>query len=262
MSMSISEKYISVCGQKIWAKHIVVDKNNIKPTIIMLHDALGSVAQWKDFPLKLAEKTDCNILLYDRQGHGKSSKRYKPLTKIFFADEALSTLPQVITKYNLNNFILYGHSDGGTITLLFAANIHMPKPVAIIAEASHVLNEEKTVEGIKNTLKNTSAIIQKLKKYHGDKTETLYSDWSNLWLSEGMKNWNITSKLNRIEIPTFIIQGDNDQYGTIRQVNDILENIRGKGDNLLIENCGHFPHKEKPDLIIDKINSFIEELIK
>jgi len=97
--MNITEKYISVCGQKVWTKHIIMDENNSKPTTVMLHDALGSGAQWKDYPSKLAEKTSCNILLYDRQEHGKTSKRYKPLTKIFFADEALSTLPQVINKY-------------------------------------------------------------------------------------------------------------------------------------------------------------------
>ncbi len=262
MGVHISEKYVSVCGQNIWTRYIEVDINNSKPTIIMLHDALGSVAQWKDFPFELAKKTGCNILLYDRQGHGKSAKRYKPLTQIFFVDEAVSTLPQIITKYNIGKFILYGHSDGGTIALLFAANIHLPKPVAIIAEASHVLNEDKTVEGIQNTLKNSPEILKKLKKYHEDKTETLYSDWSNLWLSERMKKWNIISKLYRIKIPVLVIQGENDEYGTIRQVNEILDNIQGESTKQIIKNCGHFPHKENPNMIIDKINSFIEKLIK
>jgi len=259
--MTFTEKYISVCGQKIWTKHIVVNENNRKPTIIMLHDALGSVAQWKDYPVILSEKTGCNILLYDRLGHGKSAERYKPLTKIFFIDEALSTLPQIINKYNLTNFILYGHSDGGTIALLYAANIHMHKPLAVIAEASHVLNEEKTISGIKNTLKNTHAILQKLIKYHGNKAETLFSDWSNLWLSNIMKNWNISTKLKNIDVHTLIIQGENDEYGTINQVNNILKNIQSNGEKLILENCGHFPYKEKQNLVIQKVNSFINQLL-
>jgi pimeloyl-ACP methyl ester carboxylesterase len=259
--MNIIEKHVSICGQNIRTKQIILDNNHNLPVIIMLHDALGSVSQWKNFPVILAEKTGLNILLYDRQGHGKTSKRYKPITKLFFLDEALSTLPQLITKFKLNKFILYGHSDGGTIALLFAANRHMPKPIALIAEASHVFNEEKTVSGIKNTLKNSPAILQKLKKYHDDKTETLYFNWSNLWLSENMKNWNILSKLKTIDIPTLIIQGKNDEYGTINQVNGILENIKNKGEKLLVEECGHFPHKEKPKLIIEKINSFLNPIL-
>ncbi|WP_241507177.1 alpha/beta fold hydrolase [Aquimarina sediminis] len=233
-----------------------------KPTIIFLHDSLGCIELWKNFPAYLASKADCNALSYDRQGYGKSDPFSISKRDLNYLKDEAYTLGKIIEKLALKDVILYGHSDGGSIALLTAA-LFPEKINGIITEGAHVFVEKETIDGIKSAslaYQNTS-LKEKLNRYHNDKTDDVFRMWVNTWLSPQFKFWNIEDELPKIKCPSLIIQGEKDEYGTIDQVNSIVEKVSGVSTSLIIPNVGHTPHKESPTIVIDKTNRFISEII-
>lgn len=255
--MQIDEYFIQIEGREIYAKRFLRSKDKHRPTIVFLHDALGSVAQWKNYPELILEKTDCNVLLYDRFGHGLSSAEPIAPNELFLDKEALVILPEVLHYLSISDPILYGHSDGGTIALIYASHI-LSK--GLILEAAHVLVEKETREGVLQTSMQKEELVEKLKKYHGKKAVDLFSYWSKLWTGDLMLSWNIEHILKRIDIPTLIIQGANDNYGTREQVDRISAGVVGEVEVLWLEQCSHFPHKEKTDEVLDKVGDFISRI--
>jgi pimeloyl-ACP methyl ester carboxylesterase len=236
--MQIDEYFIQIEGREIYAKRFLRNRDKHTPTIVFLHDALGSVAQWKDYPRRILNETKCNVLLYDRFGHGLSSAEPIAPDERFLDKEALVILPEVLHHFSISHPILYGHSDGGTIAMIYASRIHSS---GLILEAAHVLVEKETREGVLQTSMQKDTLVAKLNKYHGEKALDLFNYWSNLWTSDLMLSWNIEHVLNRIDIPTLIIQGANDNYGTREQVNRISEGVSGNVEVLWLEHCSHFP---------------------
>lgn len=252
--MRIDEKFIEIKGRKLWTKQFIQDLSDQVDTIVFLHDALGSVAQWKDFPERIAEITGLNVMLYDRFGHGLSDAEPKPPDQSFLDREALVILPEVLHQLKIFDPILYGHSDGGTIALIYAAHI---RTKALILEAAHVLVEELTQQGVRETAKNKDYLVPKLEKYHGKKARDLFSYWSGIWSGDLMKDWNIEHILERIDVPTLIMQGEQDNYGSPEQVRKIADGITGSIEILMIEDCGHSPYKDKTEVIVPRIADFI-----
>ncbi|WP_438423394.1 alpha/beta fold hydrolase [Aquimarina macrocephali] len=233
-----------------------------KATVIFLHDSLGCVELWKDFPKKIALKTGCNIISYDRQGYGKSAPFIASKRNNNYLKEEAYILAKIIQNLELKNVILFGHSDGGSIALLTAA-LFPEKVIGIITEGAHVFVEQETINGIKAAVlayQNTS-LKEKLYKYHGDKTDAVFRLWAETWLSETYQSWNIEEYLSKIECPSLIIQGEKDEYGTLDQVNSIVKNTSGYSKALLIPDIGHTPHKENSEIVIDKVSDFIDRLI-
>lgn len=233
-----------------------------KATVIFLHDSLGCVELWKDFPKKIALKTGCNIISYDRQGYGKSAPFITSKRNNNYLKEEAYILAKIIQNLELKNVILFGHSDGGSIALLTAA-LFPEKVIGIITEGAHVFVEQETINGIKAAVlayQNTS-LKEKLYKYHGDKTDAVFRLWAETWLSETYQSWNIEEYLSKIECPSLIIQGEKDEYGTLDQVNSIVKNTSGYSKALLIPDIGHTPHKENSEIVIDKVSDFIDRLI-
>ncbi|PKV51065.1 pimeloyl-ACP methyl ester carboxylesterase [Aquimarina sp. MAR_2010_214] len=233
-----------------------------KKTIIFLHDSLGCIELWKDFPKHIASKTDCNILSYDRLGYGKSAPFITSKRNNDYLKEEAYILGEIIQKLELKNIILFGHSDGGSIALLTAA-LFPEKVIGIITEGAHVFVEEETINGIKSAVlayQNTS-LKEKLYKYHGNKTDAVFRMWTETWLSETFQSWNIEKYLPKIECPSLIIQGEKDEYGTLDQINSIIKNTSGNSKALLIPDSGHTPHKENAKIVIDKVSRFISRLI-
>ncbi|MHA7059098.1 alpha/beta fold hydrolase [Aquimarina sp. M1] len=232
-----------------------------KPTIIFLHDSLGSIELWRDFPQKIGASTNGNILSYDRQGYGKSDD-FSELkrNKEYLRNEA-GILVELINQLALKNVILFGHSDGGSIALL-AASLYPKKIKGIITEGAHVFVEKETLEGIRNAkiAYETTSLKKKLTKYHGDKTENVFRMWTETWLSRSFIDWNIENYLGRIQCPSLIIQGEKDEYGTLDQVYSITKKTLGKSESLIIPNTGHTPHKEAADIVIEKTMDFILNL--
>lgn len=232
------------------------------PVIIFLHDSLGCTRLWRDFPLKISDLTGLSCISYDRQGYGRSAPfSITKREKTYLEDEAI-ILIKFITALNLKTVYLFGHSDGGTIALIAAA-LYPENVKGILTEGAHVFVENATINGIKEaiTLYESTNLKQRLEKYHGDKTELVFKLWTETWLSKSFRDWNIEHYLKRISCPSLIIQGNDDEYGTLDQVECIVQHSKGSTTKLIIPNIGHTPHKEDEETVLKKSAEFINALI-
>ncbi len=234
-----------------------------RPWMIFLHEGLGSVGQWKEFPLRLCQRTACPAMLYDRLGYGKSSSLARPRDLDYLHEYALVELPRLIEAVLPDrDYILIGHSDGGSIALIHGAE-RPPRLKGIITEAAHVFVEAITLEGIRRA---EEAFAQSrmvgLTRYHGDKTEQVFRAWSETWLSPAFAAWNIEDLLPVIEVPLLVIQGRDDQYGTAAQMEAIVSRSGGSATPLLLEDCGHTPHQDMPPLALDLMSCFVNRVAR
>ena len=243
--------------------HIVRFENEAdRPTIIFLHDSLGSVELWRDFPKMLGTLINCNVLIYDRQGYGKSSPFTNGYRKITYLETEANVLNQLIEQCGIKHAVLFGHSDGGSIALIAAAK-YPSKIKAIITEGAHIFVEEITLQGIREAVNayHTANLKERLEKYHGDKADAVFWAWAKTWLSDEFRNWNIESFLPEIKCPVLVIQGEDDEYGSQKQVNGIINQVSGEAIKLIIPSVGHTTHKEAKELVLERSASFINNII-
>jgi pimeloyl-ACP methyl ester carboxylesterase len=250
---TMKDTYITIQNQTIFTRFYKDFDSNL-PTIVFLHEALGSVAQWRDFPKLVAENTPFNVFAFDRLGHGLSDPILKKRGAHYLHDEASEMTPSVFAHFGIEKPILFGHSDGGSIALLYASRFPTR---AIIAEAAHVFVEPITLHGIEEALIRKAFLIDRLKRYHGNKTEDLFSAWADTWLDKSFENWNIEGFLKDIKCKSLIIQGVNDEYGTVEQVERIVEGIGENVEKFIIPDCGHTPHKDAELIVLDKISKML-----
>jgi pimeloyl-ACP methyl ester carboxylesterase len=257
--------FIHAAGHKLRVRKLTQPENDgqdDRPTLVFLHEGLGSIEMWHAFPEVLLEETGCNGLVYDRWGHGKSDPIDVQRTLRYVHDEALDTLPEVLKNSGVDDTILIGHSDGGSIALIFAAEY--PESVrGLITEAAHVFVEEITLEGIRQAVQayQTTDLKEKLARYHDSNTEAIFRAWCETWLSLEFKHWNIEDCLPRVTCPVLAIQGQDDQYGTEAQVEAIARRVAGPATSLLIPDCAHIPHKEATDRVVEEMTEFILTLL-
>lgn len=248
------------------SSYTVSDENTI---LFFLHEALGSIPQFKDFPQQLCDALEINGLVYEREGYGNSelisstnSIFSVPRTADYLSNYALEELPQVIDALAPNKqLILVGHSDGGSIALLYAKRF--PERIkAVITMAAHVINEEVTRAGIYQAIKAfENGKLKGLERYHKAKTTKLFYAWANTWLHKDYIHWNIKDQISQQQRKGLIIQGKEDQYGTEKQVNLIVNSFDNNlGVKLMLENCGHAPHLEKTKIVINNIKHFIKSI--
>ncbi|WP_306535067.1 alpha/beta fold hydrolase [Geobacter sp.] len=248
-------------GQNRQIYYELIDGKPDRPHLIFLHEGLGSTAMWKGFPHGLCQETGCPGIVYDRLGYGNSSPLAGPMNIHFLHSSALIELPDVIARLiPEKDYILIGHSDGGSIGLIAAAE-KPPRLKGFIGEAAHVFVEKETLAGIRATTDAFNAGgLRGLFRYHGDKTEGLFKAWSDIWLSEGFKHWNIEYALPSIECPVLLLQGTEDNYGTVAQVDSIAAKARDIR-KAMVERCGHTPHHEQTDVVLRLMTEFVERLI-
>lgn len=255
---------VSVNGSHIYCEIINMQliSGNL-PLLVFLHEGLGSVAQWKDFPHRLSEKLKLPALIYDRYGYGRSDERIGPFYPEFLHDEATIWLPELFTLLGLSSIpkILIGHSDGATIALLHAAGFPQ-KILGVVSEAAHVMIEETTRNGILSVKDEfeKGKLTGLLQKYHGKRSEQLIRGWTENWLSPENRDWNIEESLSGIVCPVLIIQGDKDHFGSFAQVTAIRDSISGKATVLFIPGCGHIPHFQANPEVIDAIEEFVHKI--
>ncbi len=254
-------KDIIVHGIVLKMNHLLVSKE--KPTIIFLHDSLGCIDLWRDFPAELGKATNCNVLVYDRQGYGQSSDFDNIERDNDYLESEASVLNAIIEQINSKHVILFGHSDGGSISLIAAAK-YPERISAIITEGAHIFVEDITLKGIEDAVKayDKTDLKSKLEKYHGKKTGALFQAWTKTWLSNKYRSWNIESFLPKITCPVLVIQGENDEFGSIEQVNGIINQVAGEVSKLVIPSVGHNPHKEAKKIVLQRSGLFIERAIK
>ncbi len=228
------------------------------PTLVFLHEGLGSVSQWRDFPAALCSRTGCGGLVYSRRGHGKSDAFMRPRSVRFMHDEALLVLPRLLQMFEIARPILVGHSDGASIALIYAGSGH-GHPLALALEAPHVFVEEITVSRIaevRDLYANTD-LRTKLARHHGPNVDTLFRYWTDVWLRPDFRAWNIEEYLPSVECPVLVIQGNDDEYGTKRQVETIVSALGDRCDVLMLDACRHSPHVDQRAIVEKTMARFV-----
>lgn len=230
--------------------------------IIFLHEALGSIPQWRSFPNELCQALKLNGIVYERQGHGKSDSLVDERTSRYLHEYAYKELPEFIESICApsQKLLLVGHSDGGTIALLYASKY--PKNIqAVVTIAAHVINEPETIAGIQPAVEAyKSGKLIKLKEFHGEKTDVLFNAWANTWNSADFINWDITSDIDQLSAPLLAMQGSKDQYGTLKQLELIKAHVQGLCVTSLIPDAGHHPHLEKQKELIQQVTDWLGTL--
>jgi pimeloyl-ACP methyl ester carboxylesterase len=230
------------------------------PTLVFLHEGLGSAAMWRDFPRQLAEATGCGALVYSRAGYGSSDPIALPRSTRFMHDEA-AVLGQILETCAVRDAILVGHSDGASIALIYAGSSRDTRLRALILEAPHVFVEQIGIESIAAMkLQYETADLRKRLARHHENVDIAFRGWNDVWLDPEFFKWNIEEYLPSINIPMLLIQGAKDEYGTWKQIEAIERQASGTVETLRLPNCGHAPHREHPDLVLEAMAAFVEIL--
>lgn len=248
---------IEAAGHRIDAYFRAPSGANL-PVLVFLHEGLGSIELWKDVPDVLAEQTGCGALVYSRYGNGFSDVLQEPRPVTYMHDEARSVLPQVLDAFDVRDAVLVGHSDGASIALIYAGEIGA-RVRGIVAEAPHVFVQDLSVQSISlaKTAFETTDLPQRLARYHKDVKRTFYG-WNDIWLHPDFRAWNIRDAARGIKVPMLLVQGANDEYGTLAQLEAIREDASGaRVDSLVLANCGHSPHRDRAGMTLFAIASFI-----
>jgi pimeloyl-ACP methyl ester carboxylesterase len=237
------------------------------PALVFLHEGLGSLSLWRDFPERLARETGCGALIYSRAGYGKSDPVPLPRPVRFMHDEA-AILPRVLAAAGIREHILVGHSDGASISLIYAGNHAGSRPAAglrgLILEAPHVFAEPHGLASIAKIGEayRTTDLRQRLARHHGENVDVAFRGWNDVWLNPEFRAWNLEEFLPGIEVPTLILQGEEDEYGTWRQVEAIERRSGGPVEAVAVPDCGHSPHRERPDLTLAAMARFVARIRK
>ncbi len=245
------ELELVVDGVRLYAARVPPADGHVGPVIVLLHDGLGSVGLWRDFPERLAKVTGLGVLAYDRRGHGASEPYRAPARTVDFMHEEAATLEHLLAAAGIEDAVLFGHSDGGTIALLAAGRL--PGRVrAVVAEAAHVFVEERTLEGIREAERGLVAgdLLARLERYHGANARALATTWTGVWLSQAFRAWNVEAELSRIRCPVLVVQGDLDEYGTEAQVHAIARGVAGPARTVLLPGVRHSPHRDAPEAVL------------
>ena len=231
------------------------------PALVFLHEGLGSIRQWRDFPAKVAAATGCRALVYDRYGYGQSDVLVAPRRSVrFMHDEALRFLPALLERLEVDNPLLVGHSDGASIALIHAGAGYAVR--AVVAMAPHVFIEEICLSAIAAAKKTfeTTDLPARLGRYHRDARKTFYG-WADVWLDPEFKEWDIRGDfLPKVRCPVLAIQGHDDEYGTMEQLEEIKRRVAGPCELMKLEQCGHAPFRDQPEIVSAKVAAFVKAL--
>lgn len=228
------------------------------PAMVFLHEGLGSVAMWRDFPARLCDAIGLRGLVYSRPGYGQSTPRPagEQWASDFMHRQAREVLPALLRELGVERPWLFGHSDGGSIALLYAAAFPQALRGAIVL-APHILVEDVSVASIRQAREAylQTDLKQRLGRYHDD-ADSAFWGWNDIWLAPAFRGWTIEEEIRAIRCPLLAIQGVEDEYGTLEQIRGIARRVP-QAQLLEIPDCGHSPHKDQPDAVIQAVRSFV-----
>lgn len=236
----------------------------VDTAIVLLHEGLGCIALWKDFPQRLADYTGLTVVAYSRIGYGGSSAVETPRPLNYMQIEGEEWVPEVLDLLPYTQFILVGHSDGGSIALVHAGSNPGARLLGAVTLAAHVHNEPLCVASIEKAKEAYEAggLRDGLARYHGDNVDCAFWGWNQAWLHPDFLDFNIEAYLPRIQVPLLAIQGQQDEYGSPKQVDTIVALAGGPAEGLTIPNCRHSIHRDAPQVLLDSISQFIHRLAK
>jgi pimeloyl-ACP methyl ester carboxylesterase len=252
------ERRVRVELQRITAAHAHTNA----PLVVFLHEGLGSVAMWRDFPRKLCDAAGVHGLVYSRPGYGRSTPRApdEHWGVDFMHRQAYEVLPALLQALHIDGtrrpLWLLGHSDGGSIALLHAARF-ADAVAGVIVMAPHVSVEPKAIDSIARARANylNTDLKQRLRRYHDD-VDSAFWGWNDIWLHEPFTRWNIEDEIATLSCPLLALQGIDDEYGTLDQIHAIARRLP-HAQLLELAQCGHSPHRDQPERVIDEIKRFI-----
>ncbi|UCE32077.1 MAG: alpha/beta fold hydrolase [Burkholderiales bacterium] len=252
-----------VAGRRLeyawWRPHAAFRDGREAAAVVLLHEGLGCLALWRDFPVQLARHTGHPVLAYSRYGYGRSDPPERPYDPGFMHDEARRALPELLAQFGIGQPLLVGHSDGASIALIFGGT-WPERPKAVVALAPHLFVEPLTVESIAAARARfaDTDLQQRMQRYHIDPAAT-FGAWADVWLSEPFAQWNIEREVAKLDCPVLAIQGVDDQYGTLRQVERIAE-LHPDTRVVALSDCRHSPHLDQPEVVLRHIREFTEQV--
>jgi pimeloyl-ACP methyl ester carboxylesterase len=251
----VAMSFVEIPGGRLEAQ--LLDGDASRPALVLLHEGLGSVGLWRGLPERLNEATGARVLSFSRFGHGRSDPPPRPRTPRFMHEEALEALPAVLAAAGVERPVLVGHSDGASIALIHAAS----HPVrGLVLMAPHVFVEEVCVTAIAETRRafEHEGLRERMARHHRHPDVT-FRGWCDVWLDPEFLSWSLEPLLPRIEAPTLLIQGRDDEYGSLAQLDAVERGVRGPVERLVVRG-GHSPHLEHPEEVPAAIARFIETL--
>jgi pimeloyl-ACP methyl ester carboxylesterase len=232
-----------------------------RTTLVFLHEGLGCIEMWRDFPQKLCDVLQCRGVVYDRTAYGRSSPWPTDPGLRYMEIEADEVLPKLLAALAIDDCVLVGHSDGGTIALDYAATD--PEPLrAVVTLAAHAINEPICIAAIHRAREayERGDLRQRLAKYHGDNVDRAFHLWANAWVAPGFEPMDADARLPKVEVPVQAIQGEDDDYGTELQLGIIAGKVGGYCETRLVPDAGHSPHLQQPAYVLAEIARFVAPL--
>jgi pimeloyl-ACP methyl ester carboxylesterase len=257
------ERFVSIGDASLYVRRLAVSPQSspsAAPVLVFLHDSLGCVDTWRDFPERLARRVGLDAVHYDRQGYGRSSAFGPAPRTPAYLEEQATILFTMLDALGIETVVLFGHSDGGSIALI-AASMQPERVAAVVTEGAHVFVEDVTIAGIRATQEAlaTTDLAQRLARYHGEKVPGILAAWFETWLSPAFRRWTIERYLPGIACPVLAIQGEDDEFGTIAQVHAIVSGA--DAESLLIPGVGHTPHRDARDAVLAAAAEFITKCL-
>lgn len=259
-TLKTDEYWIATDRGRLYAKRWQVALPEVRalPPFVLLHDSLGSVALWRDFPEQLAVRTGRTVFAYDRLGFGQSDPYPGAIDAGFIGDEAGSSLRPLCQQLGIERFVAMGHSVGGCMAVSTAAQ-YPDTCVALITESAQAFIEVRTLDGIRaaRSLFAQPGQLERLKKYHGEKAAWVLAAWVETWLSPSHQDWNLDAELPQVRCPVLALHGENDEFGSTRHPLRIAERVAGPSETEIFIGCGHVPHREVGEAVLNRIARWI-----
>jgi pimeloyl-ACP methyl ester carboxylesterase len=233
------------------------------PTLVLLHEGLGCVAMWRDFPAALAERTGYGVLVYSRPGYGGSDAVPRPRALRYMDDEAFAVLPGVLDQAAIRKTVLVGHSDGASIATIYAGGRQDFRVRGLVLMAPHFFVEDLSIRSIieaKQAFEHGD-LRARLTRYHGDNVDTAFYTWNAAWLDPGSRDWRLDDRLAHIRVPVLIVQGADDQYGTVDQIAVAKQETYCPTDALVLQGCRHSPHFDQPEATLSAVADFAHRVL-
>jgi pimeloyl-ACP methyl ester carboxylesterase len=230
-------------------------------TLVLLHEGLGCTALWRDFPEKLAQETGLGVFVYSRAGYGQSDPVDLPRPIDYMTQEATQSLPEVLDAVGVQNTVLVGHSDGATIAAIYAGSVSDLRVRGLVLMAPHFFSEPEGLAEIARAKEayETTDLRDKMAKYHRDPDNAFWG-WNGAWLDPRFVDWNVADVIDYLRIPTLAIQGAEDQYGTLTQIEEIETRSYAPVDVEILQGAKHSPHLEAPESTLAAITEFSARL--
>lgn len=250
--------FMTVDGSRLEVRTIPGDP--AKPWLVLLHEGLGCVSLWRDFPDELARRTGARVLVYSRRGYGKSDPLEGPHDIDFMHREAHAVLPELLDQAGIARAVLVGHSDGASIALIHAAS-NPDRIAGAVLMAPHVMVEAigtSSIASIKTTFETTD-LPSRLARHHTH-VDDAFLGWANIWLDPRFADWSLAEECAHLDVPVVLIQGENDEYGTVAQIDTIAAAARGAVTRVLLPNCGHAPHRDAKDIVVGHVAVLVKTI--